>query len=114
MIRDVDMEEFAAVVAEHDEDGQEAEGQGRHDEEVHGDDLPGMRGQKDAPGRRRPKGRSLHVLGDGQLGNLVPKQRELRPDPPPAPRGGFFAARVCKDELAELGGEPRAADRVSA
>ena len=47
VVRDVDMEEFAAVVAEHDEDGQEAEGQGRHEEEVHGDDLPGMRGQKD-------------------------------------------------------------------
>jgi hypothetical protein len=47
VIRDVDVEEFAAVVAEHDENGQEAEGQGRHEEEVHGDDLPGMRGQKD-------------------------------------------------------------------
>ena len=49
VVRDVDMEEFAAVVAEHDEDGQEAEGQGRHEEEVHGDDLPDMRGQKGAP-----------------------------------------------------------------
>ena len=53
--RDVDMEEVAAVVAEHDEDGHEAEGQGRHEEEVHGDDRPGMRGQKDAPGRRGPR-----------------------------------------------------------
>jgi hypothetical protein len=41
------VEEFAAVVAEHDENGQETEGQGRHEEEVHGDDLPSMRGQKD-------------------------------------------------------------------
>ena len=41
------LKEFATVVAEHDEDEQETEGQGRHQEEVHGDDLPGMCGQKD-------------------------------------------------------------------
>src|SRR5262249_42620933 len=52
VVRGVDMEEFAAVVAEDDEDEQQAERQGRHEEEVHGDDLPGMRGQKGAPGGR--------------------------------------------------------------
>jgi hypothetical protein len=66
VIRDVDVEEFAAVVVEHDEDEQQTEGQGRYEEEVHGDHLPGMCDQKGAPGRRRPRGRSLHVLGDGQ------------------------------------------------
>ena len=39
MIRDVDMEEFAAVVAEHDEDEEQAEGDGRDHEEVAGDDV---------------------------------------------------------------------------
>jgi hypothetical protein len=39
VVRDVDMEEFAAVVAEHDEDEEQAEGDGRDHEEVDGDDV---------------------------------------------------------------------------
>jgi hypothetical protein len=43
VVRDAEMDEFAAVVAEHDENEQKAEGQGRHKEEVHGDNRAGMR-----------------------------------------------------------------------
>ena len=46
MIRDVGVDEFAAVVAKADEDEQQAKCQGRHEEEVDSDDLSGMRGRK--------------------------------------------------------------------
>ena len=39
MIRDVEMEELAAVMAEADEDEEQAEGDGRDNEEVDGDDV---------------------------------------------------------------------------
>ena len=55
VVRDVDVEEFAAFVAEHHEDEQEAEGQGWHEEEVDGHDVSGMRGQKHAPGWGGPR-----------------------------------------------------------
>ena len=48
-------EEFAAVVAEHDEDEEQAVRQGRHEEEVDGDDVSGMRGENGAPRPRRPR-----------------------------------------------------------
>ena len=102
------MEEFAAVVAEHDEDGHEAEGQGRHEEEVHSDDLSGMRGKKSPPRRGGPRRRPVHVRGDGQLGDRVAEQGEFRLDAP-APPGGILASHA-PDELAKLGVEPRAAD----
>jgi hypothetical protein len=38
VVRDVDMEEFAAVVAEHDEGEEEAVGEGGNEKEVDGDD----------------------------------------------------------------------------
>ena len=97
-----------SVVAEHDEGEQQTEGQGRHEEEVHGDDLSGMRGEKDPPGRRGPRGYPAHVLGDGQLGDLVTEQGEFCLDAPAASRR--ILARHAVDQLAELGVEPRAAD----
>jgi hypothetical protein len=47
VIRDVEVEEFAALVAEHHEDAQEAERQGGHEETVDGHDVSGMHGQTD-------------------------------------------------------------------
>ena len=49
MVRDVEVEEFAAVMAEDDEDEEQAEGEGGDEEEVDGDDVSGMSGQKRAP-----------------------------------------------------------------
>ena len=46
LVRDVHVEEFAALVAEHHEDEQEAKGQGWHEKEVDGDDVSGMRGER--------------------------------------------------------------------
>jgi hypothetical protein len=56
VVRNVDMEEFAAVVAEDDEDEQQAERQGRHEEEVDGNDVSDMRGEKCPPRRRGANG----------------------------------------------------------
>jgi hypothetical protein len=52
MLGDVEVDEFTAVVAKDDEGEQPAEGEGRDDEEVDGDDVAGMCGQERAPGRR--------------------------------------------------------------
>jgi hypothetical protein len=55
-------EELAAVLAEADEDEEQAEGEGGDHEEVDGDDVSGMSGQKHAPGGRGPRRSSVHVL----------------------------------------------------
>ena len=110
MVRDVDVEEFAALVAEHHEDEQEAKGQGWHEKEVDGDDVSGMRGEKDPPRGRGSRRSPVHVLGDGQLGDRVAEQGEFRLDAP-APPGGILASHA-PDESAKLGVEPRATDRV--
>jgi hypothetical protein len=52
----------------------------------------------------------VHVLGDGQLGDLVAEQSEFCADAPAAP-GGVLASHA-PDEIAKFGVEPRAADRV--
>ena len=79
------MEELAAVVAKHDEDEEQAERERRHEEEVDGDDVSGMSGKKGPPRRGGPRRHPVHVLGDGQLGNLVVKQDEFVPNAPAAP-----------------------------
>ncbi len=50
VIGDVEVEEFAALVAEDDEDEEKAEGEGGDNEEVDGDELSGMRGEKGVRG----------------------------------------------------------------
>jgi hypothetical protein len=55
VIRDVDVEKFSALVAEHHEDEQEREGQGGHEEEVDGHDVSGMHGQKHSPSWGGPR-----------------------------------------------------------
>jgi hypothetical protein len=57
----------------HHEDEQQAEGQGRHEEEVDGHGLAKMRLEEGPPGGRRPRGGpTMHVLRDGQFGHGVP------------------------------------------
>ncbi len=52
VISDIDVQEFAAVMAEDDEAKEQAEGQGRDDEEVDSHYLPEVRLQEGAPTRR--------------------------------------------------------------
>src|SRR2546425_5762642 len=71
------VEEFAAVMPDDDEREEQTESEGRHEEEIDGDDVSGMRGEKGAPRRRRPMRCPAHVLGDGQLGDPVAEQGEF-------------------------------------
>jgi hypothetical protein len=78
--------ELAAVITEHDEGEEEAVGEGGNEKEVDGDDVSSMGGEKGTPRGRRVSGRPVHVLGDGQLGDLIAEQGEFCLDASPAPR----------------------------
>ena len=110
MVSDVEVEKLAAIMAEHDEDEHETEGQGRHEEKVDGHDLSGVRGEKGPPRRRGPRGRPAHVLRDRQLSHLVPKQGEFRLDAPPAP--GRIVPSHPMYQVANFGVEFRTANPV--
>jgi hypothetical protein len=51
MVRDVDMDEFTAVMAQDDEYEEQTEGEGGHEEEVDSNDVLGVSGEKGAPRR---------------------------------------------------------------
>ena len=85
MIRDVEVEEFAAVMAEAAEDEEQADGEGGDHEEVDGDDVSGMSGEKDAPRGRGPRRSSVHVLGDREFGDVVAEAGQFRLDASAAP-----------------------------
>ena len=53
MLGDVEVEDTAAVVGEHDQDEKDAEPDAGHDEEIDGDEVPDVIGQKRAPRLRR-------------------------------------------------------------
>src|SRR5262245_28054416 len=108
MVGDVEVDELAAVVAKDDEREQQVEGEGRDHEEIDSDEFSGVRDQEGAPRGRRPRRRPVHVLGDGQLGDLMAEQSEFRLDAAPAP--GRVVPSHPVDQLANLGGELRAAD----
>ena len=91
VVRDVDMEEVAAVVAEHDEEEEQTKREGRDEEEVDDHDISGMRGEKRAPRGRRSRRRPMHVPRDREFGDAVAEQGQFRPDAPAVP-GGFSRA----------------------
>jgi hypothetical protein len=108
MFRDVQVDEFAAVMSKDDEDEKQAKREGRDEEEVDGRNISGMGGEKRAPRGRRSRRRPMHVSRDREFGDAVAEQGQFRPDAPAAP-GGILASHAL-DELAKLGVEPRAAD----
>jgi hypothetical protein len=105
VVGDVEVEDFTAIVPEDDEDEEQAKREGRDEEEVDGNNISGMRSEKSAPGGRRPRRRPVHVLGDGQLSDLVAKESQLRPDAPAAPRRILSCHPA--DQVAHLGVELR-------
>ena len=107
MIRDVEMEELAVVMAEADEDEEQADGEGGDHEEVDGDDVSGMSGQKHAPSGRGPRRSSVHVLGDREFGDVVAEEGKFRPDASAAP--GRIVPSHPVDQVANLGVKLRAA-----
>ena len=98
------------MMTEHDEGEEEAVGEGGNEKEVDGDDVSSMGGEKGTPRERRVSRRPVHVLGDGQLGDLIAEQGEFCLDASPAPRR--IVPCHASDQGAQLGVESRAADRV--
>ncbi len=93
VVRDVDVDELATVMPQDDEDEQQAEGDGRDNEEVDGDDVAEVGLQKGAPRRGVTWGRPPHVPGHRELGDVVAEKGEFGPDAPAAPSGLSRAIR---------------------
>jgi hypothetical protein len=80
MFGHVEVNELPPVMAEDDEDIEDAEGGGGDGEEVAGSDVGDVVGQKGPPGLGRRLLGTHHVLGHGPLGDLVAQQQEFGED----------------------------------
>src|SRR2546428_1944240 len=103
---DVDMDEVAAIVAEGEEDKEQAEGEGGDHEEIDGGDLAEMRLKEGAPGRGRPRGAPPHVLGNRELRHIVAEEPKLGLDAAAAP-GGILASHAA-NQVTDLAIDRRA------
>jgi hypothetical protein len=74
VVSDAKVEKFSAVVAQDHEAEEQAEREGRYDEEVDGRDLVTVSRQKGSPRRRWATGGSAHVLGDGESGDFIARK----------------------------------------
>jgi hypothetical protein len=79
------MDELSAVEPNDDEAIKHAEGERRHDEQVHRGDLWHMVAQKCPPALARRSAVPLHVLRDGGLSDFEPKFQQLAMDAGSAP-----------------------------
>src|SRR5262245_17055049 len=77
----VDMDEFSPVVSKDQESEEQLEGEGGHDEEVDSDDLADVCLQEGPPRRGWPRRGAPHVLGHGELGDLIAEKAEFGLDP---------------------------------
>ena len=66
---------------------EQAEREGRYDEEVDGPDLVTVSCQKGSPRRRWATGGSGHVLGDGESGDFIAEEVKFGLNAAPAPGG---------------------------
>src|SRR5437899_1583685 len=66
VVGDGDLDEFSTVVSQDQEPEEQAEGEGRDDEEVDGDNVADMRLKEGAPRRGWPRRGAPHVLGKGE------------------------------------------------
>jgi hypothetical protein len=109
VVRDVQVEEFAALVAEDTKTNRRRKVRvGTRKESTATISRAWV--AKRAPRGRRPRRGSVHVLRDGEFGDAVAEQGQLRPNAPAAPRR--ILPRHASDQVAQLGVESRAADRV--
>lgn len=74
-------------MAKDDEAEEQAEGEGRHDEEVDGHDVASVGVQKRSPRRRQASGGPARVLGHREGGHLITEKPEFGLDPAPPPGG---------------------------
>ena len=105
----IDVEEFSTVVSKDQEAEEQLEGEGGHDEEVDSDKLADVCLQEGRPRRGWPRRRAPHVLGDGELGDLIAEKAEFSLDPAPAP-GRVFAGHAADQVPEGSGAQGRAAD----
>src|SRR4029450_6038776 len=101
MVGGVDMDEFSTVVSKDQESEEQLEGEGGHDEEVDSDNLADVCLQERSPRRGWPRRGAPHVLGNGELGDLIAEKAEFGLDPAPAP------GRVFSGHAAEESAEPQ-------
>jgi hypothetical protein len=85
MLGDVEVEDTAAVVGEHDEDEEEAQAGRGHGEEIDRDQVPGMVGEERPPGLRGLGAPLRHQPGHGALGHVEAELQDLAMDARGAP-----------------------------
>jgi hypothetical protein len=101
------MDQFSTVVSKDQKSEEQAEGEGRDNEEIDGDNVANMRLKEGAPRRGWPRrGVPPHVLGNGEPSDLEAEEPEFRLDPAPAP--SWVLSGDAADESAELKIERRA------
>jgi hypothetical protein len=106
VVGNVDMDEFSTMVSKNQEPEEQAEGERGDNEEVDGDNVTDMRLQEGAPRRGWPRRGAPHVLGNGELGDLIAEETEFGLDPTPAP--GRVRSGHVADQRAKLKIERRA------
>src|SRR4030095_12662218 len=76
-VGDVDLDEFSPGVSKDQEAEEQLEGEGGDDEEVDSDNLADVCLQEGPPRRGWPRRGALHVLGNGELGELIAEKAEF-------------------------------------
>jgi hypothetical protein len=77
VVGDVDLDEFSPGVSKDQESEEQLEGEGGDDEEVGSDNLADVCLQEGPPRRGWPRRGALHVLGNGELGDLLAEKAEF-------------------------------------
>jgi len=101
MFRDIEMNDTATIVTEHDEDEQNPESSSRQREEVDGHQVLHMVIEKAPPGLGRWLAMATHVLGNGGLGNGNAKLYKLAVHAGSSPKR--IGATHVPDQLAYCG-----------
>jgi hypothetical protein len=86
VLGDVEVDDAAAMVGEHDEDEQHAQARRRHGEEIDGDQIADMVSEEGPPGLRRVGTPCRHEARHGALGHIDTQLKELAMDARGAPQ----------------------------
>jgi hypothetical protein len=87
MLGDVEVDDAAAVVSEHNENEEDAEASSRYGKEVDRDQVADVVGEKRPPSLRGLGAPFGHEAGDGTLGDLDAEPQELAVDARCSPQG---------------------------
>jgi hypothetical protein len=104
---DVEVDDAPAMVSEHDEDEEHPQACGGYREEIEGDQVRDVVGEKRAPGLRRGCAPLRHQPGNGSLGHLDAELPEFAMDSR-GPHRGFIAVMFLMRAVisALIGGRP--------